>query len=79
MRAVFPEVPLNRNFFNAYIVDRQLKEVQKTEEEEDILTIYKQRMERYQEDKNLIPEGNLVEIQFEDFEQHPLKTLRTIY
>ncbi|MBN1264739.1 MAG: sulfotransferase [Anaerolineales bacterium] len=70
---------MNRNFFNAYIVDRQLKEVQKTEEEEDILTIYKQRMERYQEDKNLIPEGNLVEIQFEDFEQHPLKTLRTIY
>jgi len=71
--------PSNRNFYNAYIVDWQLKDVQSTEIEENILLIYKQMMERYQADKHLIPEGNLVEIKFEDFEQHPLETMRTIY
>jgi uncharacterized protein (UPF0297 family) len=36
-------------------------------------------MESYFKQRALIPEGNLIEIKFEDFEQQPLKFLKKIY
>jgi hypothetical protein len=71
--------PSTRNFYTAYIVDWQLRDISDEELDENILTIYEQLMDRYQRDKQLIPEGHLVEVRFEDFEIHPLDELRRIY
>jgi len=73
---MFPSI---KNFYTAYIVDWQLRDIPDEELDENILTIYEQIMTRYQRDKHLIPAGHLVEVKFEDFEAHPLDELRRIY
>jgi hypothetical protein len=73
---MFPSI---KNFYNAYIVDWQLREISDTELDENILTIYRQIMDRYQRDKQLIPEKNRTEVQFEAFEKQPLREMKNIY
>ena len=36
-------------------------------------------MDRYQCDKKLIPDGNLIEVKFEEFEKYPVELLEQIY
>ncbi len=36
-------------------------------------------MEQYEKDKTLIPEGNLVEVEFEELEARPLTVLKKIF
>ncbi|NOZ75938.1 MAG: sulfotransferase [FCB group bacterium] len=64
---MFPSI---RNFYTAYIVDWQLQSLEPSILDENILTIYRLMMERYQQDKHRIPAGNLVEVKFEDFERN---------
>jgi hypothetical protein len=71
--------PSTRNFYNAYIVDWQLRDIDGEELDANILAIYQQLMDRYQRDKRLIPQGHLVEVKFEDFEQDPLSEMKRIY
>jgi hypothetical protein len=44
-----------------------------------ILDTYSKMMNRYLLEKDLIPEGQLVEIPYEDFIQNPLESMRKIY
>jgi len=44
-----------------------------------IFDVYNWLMEDYLEQKSLIPEGNLIEIRFEEFEQNPVKEMENIY
>ncbi len=44
-----------------------------------ILETYINIMDDYQDQKHLIPDGNLTELRFEDFEEDPLKALHLIY
>lgn len=44
-----------------------------------IIEFYKAIYKKYLEEKNLIPAGNIVEIQYEDFVNEPVKTLKEIY
>ncbi len=44
-----------------------------------IFDIYNRLLDNYSEQKLLIPEGNLMEIRFEDFEQNPLNEMEKIY
>jgi len=44
-----------------------------------IFDIYNRLMNDYLELKSLIPEGNLMEIRFEEFEQNPVKEMEHIY
>jgi omega-hydroxy-beta-dihydromenaquinone-9 sulfotransferase len=44
-----------------------------------IFDVYKLMIEDYLEQKALIPDGNLLELRFEDFEQEPLKEMEKIY
>ena len=46
---------------------------------ENALRNYEKLMLRYEEDKALIPEGNLVEVRFEDFEANPLGEVAYLY
>lgn len=47
--------------------------------DENILSLYKKLMQRYFEERHLIPEGNLVEVRYEDLEKNPLDQVRAIY
>ena len=49
------------------------------QERESIAAIYDSMMHRYFTDRDLIPEGQLVEVRFEDLERDPLGELETIY
>ena len=47
--------------------------------EANVLTIYERVMRRYLEERTLVPEGNLVEVSYDDLDNHPLDTVRSIY
>jgi hypothetical protein len=44
-----------------------------------IIDNFKQIMEKYLRERTLIPDGHLVEIGFDDLENHPMETLKRIY
>jgi hypothetical protein len=44
-----------------------------------ILDLYLKLMNDYQKKKILIPEGNLLELRFEDFEKNPVEEIKKIY
>ena len=73
---MFPSI---RKFYLSYIVDWQLTDYNEEDLEENILTMYREMINRYQRDKGLIPTGNLVEIRFEDFEADPIGELKRVY
>jgi hypothetical protein len=73
---LFPSI---KNFYQAYIVDWQLTDIDEESLEKNILVIYREMMERYQQDKHLIPQGHLVEVKFEDVENRPLEAIKRIY
>ena len=73
---MFPSI---KNFYQAYIIDWQLQDINEAALDQNILDIYQGMMDCYQEDKKLIPGGHLVEVKFEDFEKNPLEELRRIY
>ncbi len=49
------------------------------EREERLLTVYEEMMQRYLEERSLIPAGNLVEVRFEDLERNPMVEIQRIY
>jgi len=57
----------------------QLQEIGPQEVEHNILRFYQKIMQRFLEDKALIPPENLVEVRFEDLEARPLQELQRIY
>lgn len=67
------------HFFNVMMPYLQLQRTSEEEREELILNIYKKMMQDYLEDKQLIPEGNLVEIAFEELESNPMEIIRMVY
>ena len=44
-----------------------------------ILETYSKMMDRYQQEKELIPDGQLIEIPYEDLIQNPMESMRKIY
>jgi len=56
-----------------------LKDISYKEINKNILKIYKNMMNTYFKQRKLIPEENLVEIKFEEFERHPLKKMKEVY
>ncbi|NHJ32693.1 MAG: sulfotransferase [Asgard group archaeon] len=49
------------------------------EGEEFILDLYEEMFEKFFQEKDLIPEGNLIEVKYEDFIQDPIEGLQDIY
>ncbi|MBN2391698.1 MAG: sulfotransferase [Anaerolineae bacterium] len=89
---LFPDAKFIHVYRNPYIVysstmhwlDKELAPtaLQDVDEEmvrENALRNYEKLMLHYEEDKALIPEGNLVEVRFEDFEANPLGEVAHIY
>ncbi len=68
-----------RSFFTNTIQPLKLQEFSDTQIEENILSIYAKLYHKYEADKHCIPEGNLLEVRFEDFEADALGMTREIY
>lgn len=68
-----------RSFFNNTIIPLQLQKISPEEMEKNILEVYSRLYHTYEEEKKLIPEGNLIEIKFEDFEANALEMTEKIY
>lgn len=47
--------------------------------DETVLILYEEMMQRYLQDRALIPAENLVEVRYEDLEQRPLEVIQRIY
>lgn len=67
-----------RNFFGKTTLSTGLQP-RPADFEEQILLNYKGLYEQYEAEKGLIPEGNLVEVRFEDFEADPVAGAEAIY
>lgn len=68
-----------RSFFTNTIRPLQLQEFSAEELEQEILTTYTALHNKYESEKGLISEGNLIEIRFEDFEADPVGVTEQIY
>ncbi len=49
------------------------------ESQEFIIDLYEEMFIKYFAEKDLIPDGNLIEVKYEDFVQNPIQGLQTIY
>ena len=89
---LFPDakfVFLARNPYDVFLSTRrlwlsvmprsQVQEIQPEQVDAYILRFYSQLMKQYLADRALIPEGNLVEMRFEDLEAEPLAQLSLVY
>ena len=89
---IFPDakfVHIYRNPYDVFLSTRnqylttleitRLQTITRKEVDGNIILFYKQIMQQFLKDRVLIPENNLVEIRFEDFEASPLSALEMIY
>ena len=68
-----------RSFFRNILQSLQLQKISDRQLEEEIIVTYSELFDKYESEKGLIPEGNLVEVRFEDFEKDPLGMAQEIY
>ncbi|MGA9751535.1 MAG: sulfotransferase [Acidobacteriota bacterium] len=68
-----------RHYFLSGLAQSQLQSVTPAELDEAVFHFYEGMMRKYWATKDLIPEGNLVEIRYEEFERDPLRSLAEIY
>ena len=69
----------SRSFFIQTIAPLELNSITEEEMEQNILYGYKELYNAYQEQKKYIPEGNLFEVKFEEFEKNALEITERIY
>ena len=68
-----------RSFFTNTIKPLQLQGITPEELQENILSVYAKLYHKYETDKHFIPEGNLVEVRFEDYEKNAFDLTQEIY
>ena len=79
MRNPYTVFESTRSFFTNTIQPLKLEEFSDEQIEKNILTIYERLYHKYEADKACIPEGNLIEVRFEDFEADALGMTKKIY
>jgi hypothetical protein len=68
-----------RSFFTNTIKPLRLQDISDAELESNIIEVYKRLFKRYEEQKHLIPAGNLYEIKFEDYEKDAYALTKEMY
>lgn len=68
-----------RSFFTNTIQPLRLQDITNEEIEKNVVEVFKRLYYKYEEEKHLIPQGNLVEIKFEDFEADAFAMTENIY
>ena len=69
----------SRSFFTQTIEPLQLNNIPVEEMEQNILYGYRELYNAFQEQKKYIPDGNLIEVKFEEFEKNALEITERIY
>lgn len=67
------------HFFKKMMPHLQLQSIDKQQLDDSIFQLYKDLMQDYLKQKDMIPKGNLVEISFDDLEKDPLGIITGIY
>lgn len=65
--------------FETILPKAQIQEVDFRQIEDLVLDVYVKLMQKYLADRDLIDEGKLVEIRYEDFEKRPIEQMEYIY
>ncbi|MCC8154482.1 MAG: sulfotransferase [Tannerellaceae bacterium] len=68
-----------RSFFTNTIQPLRLQDITPQQIEDNLVEVYKRLFYKFEEEKHLIPEGNLIEVKFEDFEQNAFDMTQEIY
>ena len=68
-----------RSFYSNTIKPLELQHITDEEMQQNILDAYNLLYDAYQQEKHLIPEGNLIEVKFEDFEADAMGMTERIY
>ena len=79
MRNPYTVFESTRSFFTNTIQPLKLQDISNEELEKNILSIYAKLYHKYEADKACIPEGNLIEVKFEDFEADAMGMTEHIY
>ena len=79
MRNPYTVFESTRSFFTQTIAPLKLQDVSDDQIEQYAIEVYPRLYRAYQEQKKFIPEGNLYEVKFEDFEQNAYAVTRDIY
>lgn len=79
MRNPYTVFESTRSFFTNTIQPLKLQEFSDEQIERNILEIYAKLYHKYEADKSFIPEGNLIEVRFEDFEADAFGMAHKIY
>ena len=56
-----------------------LQQIDDARIEQYVLKFYRQMLERYLDERHLIPEGNLVEVRYENLEAEPVREIERVY
>ena len=68
-----------QNFFNKMLPHLQLQSIDPLKLEEDIILLYKDIMQDYLKQREMIPAGQLAEISFEELEKNPKLCIKNLY
>ena len=79
MRNPYTVFESTRNFFTHTIQPLMLQPISEAELIANYVEAYRRLFYKYEEEKHLIPEGNLVEVKFEDFEHDAFGMTEDIY
>lgn len=79
MRNPYTVFESTRSFFTNTIQPLKLQDISNEQIEANILSIYAKLYHKYESDKQFIPEGNLLEVKFEDFEADAMGMTADIY
>lgn len=79
MRNPYTVFESTRSFFTNTIRPLQLQDLSAEELESNILSVYAKLYHKYEADKSCIPQGNLIEVKFEDFEADAMSMTEQIY
>ena len=69
----------SRAFFTQTIQPLCLNTISTEDMEQNILYAYRQMYHAYEQQKQYVPNGNLIEVKFEDFEHNAYETVQSIY
>ena len=79
VRNPYPVYQSMRNMYRKTLPGAVLQEIDWDAIDAWILHAYQVQMRKYLEQRELIPEGHLIEIRYEDLEAHPMEILEQIY
>lgn len=79
MRNPYTVFESTRSFFTNTIQPLKLEDISNEQLVKNILSVYAKLYHKYEADKQFIPEGNLVEVRFEDYEKNAFDMTQEIY